>query len=38
MSMDVIHVNVTLLSSSHALRISSSTNPTITQEDNIDGL
>ena len=35
---DVIHVNVALLSSNHALHTSSSTNPTITRENSIDGM
>jgi len=38
MSMNVIHVNAALLSFSHALHTSSSTNPTITRENSIDGL
>ena len=37
-SIDVIHVNVALLSSNHALHTSSSTSPIITQENSIDGL
>jgi len=36
-SIDVSHVSIALLSSNHALRTSSSTIPTITQENNIDG-
>jgi len=36
--MNVIHVNVALLSPSHALHTSSSANPTITQDNSIDGL
>jgi len=38
MSMNVMHVNATLLSFSHALCTSSSTNPTITRGNSIDGL
>ena len=37
-STDVIHVNVALLPSNHALHTSSSTNPIITRENSIDGL
>jgi len=37
-SMDVIHVNVALLLSSHALHTSGSTNLTIPRENNIEGL
>ena len=37
-SIDVIHVNVALLSSNHALYTSSSTSPIRTQENSIDGL
>jgi len=37
-SIDVIHVNVALLSSNQALHTSSSTSPIITRENSIDGL
>ena len=37
-SIDVIHINVALLSCNHALHTSSSTNPTMTRENSIDGL
>ena len=37
-SIDVIHLNVALLPSNHALHTSSSTSPIITREDSIDGL
>ena len=37
-SIDVIHVNVALLSYNHALHTSSSTSPIITHENGIDGL
>jgi len=37
-SMDVIHVNATLLSSSHALHTSGSTNPITTRENSTEGL
>ena len=38
MSMNVIHVSAALLSSGHALHISSSTYPTMIRENSIDGL
>ena len=37
-SIDVIHVNVALLSSNHTLHTSSSTNPITTRENNTEGL
>jgi len=37
MSVNVMHVNAAPLSFSHALHTSSSTDPSITQENSIDG-